>query len=252
MNGGPHWMFAPLGASILLPGADRAAAAARRVRRRSASCAGAVDLAMIGWLGAGARAGLQRRPAAALHASNMSGTRTRAAAASRSTMTARRCPIDAAWERAEMPYTARRRWAAPAPAVAGRRARPSTLIGAAARRRRAPASRLRLAANGAESDRPDRARPSAGCASGRQRRLHAPLRRGADDDVISALRRPRLRRRDARRDDRPAPGRSSSPSSAPAAACPPAAAPLVRARPANGAAAIWPGCRRSRSARLRL
>ena len=95
MSSGPLWVFAPLGAVDPAARADRAAAAARRVPRTRA---GRARSACSCWLGrGGADPGLQRGPAAALHHRICLGRRRAAAAASRSTMTARRCRSTAAW-----------------------------------------------------------------------------------------------------------------------------------------------------------
>ena len=174
MNGGPLWAFAPLGAAILLPVLIELRPLVTQAARRPPR------LALIGWLGGGAGAGLQRRPAAALHHRICLGRDARARRGSRSTMTARRCPSPPPGQRTEMPYTTRRRWAAPAPAAAGR--------GAGGRRcsRQQPVPggrrlRLRIAdqrRGERRADRPARGAPP----GGGRRRLRPPLRARPDTD----------------------------------------------------------------------
>ena len=149
MNGGPLWAFAPLGAAIMLPVlielAPHAGADAHSVRRRRRPRSRDPRLARRR-----PRPGLQRRPAAALHHRICLGRDAAVPARFAVNNDGAPVPFEAAWERAEMPYTTRRRWAAPAPADADRSRRRSRLIGrqpVAGRRR----IRLRLATNGAES-----------------------------------------------------------------------------------------------------
>ena len=67
-------------------------------------------------------------------------------------MTARRCPLPRDWQRTELPYTTRRRWAAPAPAVPV--TPPAVTVVRSSRAREGGIRlRLRFAANGAETSR---------------------------------------------------------------------------------------------------
>ena len=227
MSSGPPWIFAPLGAAILLPALIElrplAVAPADPVRGRRR--------ARPRHHGAGssppsppptAPTGSSSSP------SNMSGTRPPARPASRSTMTARRCPMPADWQRTELPYTTRRRWAAPAPAVAGRRTD---------RRAGRPASpcpgglrvRLRLRMNGAESvaliapagDAAGGGRRRASC--GRSARARATAAPSCAASAAPATAR-------CSTWSSTAPSRSISPSSAPAAGLPPAGGAAGRGR----------------------
>ncbi|HYI47706.1 MAG TPA: M20/M25/M40 family metallo-hydrolase [Allosphingosinicella sp.] len=145
MNGGPLWAFAPLGAMIMLPVLIEFGPVLAKVRPILVA-AGAIDLAILGWIVAGLAPAYSadrqqlftieyvRDGSGARFAVNNDGAPV---------------PFDAAWERTEMLYTTRRRWAAPAPAVPV--AAPAvTVVG------QQPVAggrllRLRLATNGAES-----------------------------------------------------------------------------------------------------
>ena len=116
MSSGPLWAFAPLGAAIMLPGADRARAAARadahdlRRRRRPRS--------RHHWAGSSPASPPPTAPTSSSSSpSNMSGTRRRSTARFAVNNDGAPVPYEAGWERIEMPYTMRRRWAAPAPAI---------------------------------------------------------------------------------------------------------------------------------------
>lgn len=141
MNGGPLWAFAPLGAAILLP-------ALIELRPLVGKAGAAFALAAACWIAAGLAPayGADRQQLFTIeyvwddvaHSARFAVNNDGAPV-----------PYDAAWARTEMPYTTRRRWAAPAPAVPVP-APAVTLVG------QQPVSggrmlRLRIAANGAES-----------------------------------------------------------------------------------------------------
>ena len=147
MNGGPLWAFAPLGAAILLPALIELAPFLGR-GRNVLVVAGAIDLAIAGWLAAGlARAySDDRRQLFTIEyvADQRDGTARFAVNNDGAPV-----PFAAAWERLELPYTTRRRWSAPAPAVPVP-APALALVG----QRPVPGGRqlrLRVAANGAET-----------------------------------------------------------------------------------------------------
>ena len=110
----------------------------------------------------GARPRLQRRPPAAFHHRICLGRDRAQSAVSRSTMTARRCRIDAAWERAEFPQTTRRRWATSAPA--GPVPAPTATMHRPARGRRAAARFDPARGQRRGADRPGRPRVGAAAA----------------------------------------------------------------------------------------
>jgi Peptidase family M28 len=141
MNGGPLWAFAPLAAAIMLP-------ALIELRPLVAQARVPAILAAIGWVAAGFTPAYSADKEqlftieyvwddiahSARFAVNNDGAPV---------------PFAAPWVRTEMPYTTRRRWAAPAPALP---IRPPavTLVS----QQPAPGGRrltLRLAANGAET-----------------------------------------------------------------------------------------------------
>jgi hypothetical protein len=140
MNGGPFWAFAPLGALILLP--------ALIELRPLLGARVPAGLALAAWLGAGLApaysADRQQLFTIEYVWDQVSGAGRFAVNNDGAPV-----PFDAAWERSEMPYATRRRWAAPAPALPV--AAPTvTAIG------QVPVEggrrvRLRIAANGSES-----------------------------------------------------------------------------------------------------
>jgi hypothetical protein len=141
MNGGPFWAFAPLGAIILMP-------ALIELRTLFTNTRVPIALVVLGWLAAGLA------PAYSAERQQLFTIEyawDEAAHSGRFAVNNDGAPVpfDAAWERTEMPYTARRRWTAPAPPISV--PVPSvTLVGQAP----APGGRrirLRLALNGAES-----------------------------------------------------------------------------------------------------
>ena len=177
MNGGPLWAFAPLAAAIMLPALIEFAPFLGR-GRNILVVAGAIDLAIAGWIAAGLMPayGEDRKQLFTIeYVSDQAAGTTRFAVNNDGAPV----PFEAAWARTEMPYTTRRRWAAPAPAVPV--AAPAvTLVGQAP----VPGGRhlrLRVAANGAETITliaPPEARLLAGGAGAFVRRFA----RGADTD----------------------------------------------------------------------
>jgi peptidase M28-like protein len=147
MNADPQWIFAPLGAALLLPALIELRPLLSRVPTAFA-VAGAFDLAVAGWLAAGLTPAYsdERRQLFTIEY-----VWDEAARAGRFAVNNDGAPVpyEAAWERTEMPYTMRRRWAAPAPPAP--LAAPRATLVAEARRGDTRRLRLRLAANGAES-----------------------------------------------------------------------------------------------------
>jgi len=147
MNGGPLWAFAPLGAAIMLPALIELAPLFSRMRAALA-VAGALDLAIAGWLLA---ALVPAYSANKQQLFTIEYVWDEAARAGRFAVNndGAAVPFEGAWERAEMPYTTRRRWAAPAPPV------PVTAPAVSlVDQRPVPGGRLlrlRLLGNGAES-----------------------------------------------------------------------------------------------------
>jgi len=235
MNDDPQWIFAPLGAAMLLPALIELRPLLGRVRTIFV-VAGALDLALLGWIAAGLT------PAYSAERKQLFTIEyvwDQDARAGRFAINNDGAPVPyaAAWERVEMPYATRRRWAAPAPAVPV--AAPAvTLIG----EMRTPAGRrlrLRLAPNGAESVAliaPAEARLQAAGGAGFLRRFG----RGQADDkyYVRCVGRAcegaiiDLVIGNARPVDFTIVGTRSG--------LPPAAAPLLRARPANAQAQYGP------------
>jgi hypothetical protein len=141
MNGGPLWAFAPLGAAILLP-------VLIELRPLVTRALPAAALALIGWLAAALAPAYS---ADRQQLFTIEYVRDEAAGTARFAINNDGAPVPfaAAWARTEMPYTTRRRWAAPAPALPI--AAPAvTLLG----QQPVPGGRrlrLRIAADGAES-----------------------------------------------------------------------------------------------------
>ncbi|HYJ51972.1 MAG TPA: M20/M25/M40 family metallo-hydrolase [Allosphingosinicella sp.] len=141
MNGGPFWAFAPLGGLIMLPALIELRPLFGQARIPAA-------LALLAWLGAGlAPAYSQDRQ----QLFTIEYAWDEAAQAGRFAVNNDGAPVpfDAAWERTEMPYTTRRRWAAPAPATPV--PVPSVAVVGQAPVEGGRRVRLRIAANGAES-----------------------------------------------------------------------------------------------------
>jgi hypothetical protein len=141
LNGGPFAAFAPLGAAMLLPVLIELRPLVDRLRP-------AAVVMFAGWIAA---ALMPAYSADRQQLFTIEYVRDEAARTAQFAVNNDGAPIPyaAAWQRAEMPYTTRRRWAAPAPAVAAP-APTATLVS------ETPLVvgrllRLRLAANGAES-----------------------------------------------------------------------------------------------------
>lgn len=147
MNGGPHWMFAPLGALVLLPALIELKPLTSVVRPGFAWAAATV-LAVLGW------GAVALTPAYSEDRQQQFGIEYVWDADARSGRWAVNndgapVPYDAAWERTELPYSTRRRWTTPAPTLPVQ-APGLTIVGSAraeGRRR----LRLRIATNGAEA-----------------------------------------------------------------------------------------------------
>ncbi|HYD13274.1 MAG TPA: M20/M25/M40 family metallo-hydrolase [Allosphingosinicella sp.] len=151
MSAGPIWIFAPLGTLVMLPVLIELAPALSRLRALFA-VAGALDLAILGWLVAGftpAYSADKQQLFTIEYVWDPSANSARFAVNNDSAPV----PYAADWQRTEFPWTTRRRWAAPAPRPRdlGRMTPPAfTLVG----RENRPDGlllRLRLAMNGSES-----------------------------------------------------------------------------------------------------
>jgi hypothetical protein len=115
MNNGPHWMFAPLGALILLPALIELKPLVARITPVFAA-AGAADVMLLAWLAVGltpAYSADRQQLFTIDYVWDAEAESGRWAINSDGA----RLPEIAAWSRTEMPYTARRRWTSPAPAV---------------------------------------------------------------------------------------------------------------------------------------
>jgi hypothetical protein len=113
MNGGPFWAFAPLGGAIMLPVLIEVGPLLAKVRAILAFAL-AVDLAIAGWLVAGlmpAYSADRQQLFTIEYVSDEAANNARFAVNNDGAAV----PYAAAWQRTEMPYTTRRRWAAPAP-----------------------------------------------------------------------------------------------------------------------------------------
>jgi len=144
LNGGPLWVFAPLGATILLP-------ALIELRPLLAPRGAALGVACLFAVGGWAAAALapaysaDRQQQFTIEYVWDEGTNSGRFAVSNDGTPV---PYAAAWERAEFPYTTRRRWAAPAPAVPV--AAPTAVLLGQRTVAGGRQVRVRLAANGAE------------------------------------------------------------------------------------------------------
>ena len=147
MNGGPFWMFAPIGAIVLLPALIELQPLTGRLSR-NAVLAGSVGLFLLGW---GVVALTPAYSEDRQQQFNIEYVWDADARQGRWAVNNDGAPVpfEAAWERTEFPYSLRKRWASPAPAIPI--AAPAVeLVGQQAveggRR-----LRVRLHANGAES-----------------------------------------------------------------------------------------------------
>ena len=146
MSNGPHWMLAPLGALILLPAMIELKPLIDRIPPLFL-IAGAGDLLLLPWVAVAltpAYSDDRQQHFAIEYAWDADAGSGRWAINSDGA----RLPELASWERIELPYSKRRRWTAPAPAMAI--AAPSAAPIAARRSGDARHIRLRLEANGAE------------------------------------------------------------------------------------------------------
>lgn len=147
MNGGPHFMFAPLGAVILLPVLIELKPMIDRMPRLFLA-AGAGDVVLIGWLAAGLAPAYSadRQQQFVIDYVWDAGAR-----AGRWTVNNDGAPVPyaAEWTRAELPWSTRRRWATVAPALPV----PMPAATLIAQRPEAGGRRLtiRLSGNGAET-----------------------------------------------------------------------------------------------------
>ncbi|MEA3046266.1 MAG: hypothetical protein QOJ53_598 [Sphingomonadales bacterium] len=145
MNGGPLWAFAPLGAAIMLPALIELGPLLARARPLLAAAL-AIDVAIAGWIVAGlmpAYSDDRRQLFTIEYVRDAEGARFAV------NNDGAPIPLDAAWQRTEMPYATRRRWAAPAPAIPV--AAPMVTLVAQQPVEGGRRLRLRLAANGAET-----------------------------------------------------------------------------------------------------
>ncbi len=147
MNNGPHWMLAPLGALILLPALIELRSLIVRIGTLFL-VAGAADLVVTGW------AAVALTPAYSDDRQQLFGIEYVWDADARSGRWAVNndgvnVPYDAAWERAALPYSTRRRWVAPAPAIPV--AAPGLTVIGRSDVGNVRQLRLRLATNGAEA-----------------------------------------------------------------------------------------------------
>jgi hypothetical protein len=149
MSGGPLWAFAPLGAAILLPALIELRPLLAKPRT-ALIVAGAIDLAITAWIVA---AFTPAYSAERQQLFTIEYVWDETARSARFAVNNDRAPIPFAadWQRTEMPYAGRQRWAAPAPAPALPLAGPTVeLVG----REAVPGGmrvRLRLRMNGAET-----------------------------------------------------------------------------------------------------
>jgi hypothetical protein len=147
MSSGPIWSFAPLGAIIMLPVLIEVQPAFARLRALFA-VAGAIDLAILGWLVAGFT------PAYSADRQQLFTIEYVWDEAARSARFAVNndgapVPYEADWQRTEFPWTTRRRWAAPAPALPV--AAPTATIVSQQPVQGGRRLRIRFATNGAEA-----------------------------------------------------------------------------------------------------
>lgn len=143
LNGGPLWVFAALGGTILLP----ALIELRPLLTKARSIMAAAALAPLGWTGAALA------PAYSADRQQLFTIEYVWDEAARSGRFAVNndgapLPFPGRWERAEFPYTARRRWAAEAPPVPV--PAPTAAIVGQQRTPDGRRVRIRLTANGAE------------------------------------------------------------------------------------------------------
>lgn len=150
MSSGPIWSFGPLGALVMLPVLIELQPVITRMRALFV-VAGAADLAILGWLVAGftpAYSADKQQLFTIEYVWDQTANNARFAVNNDGAPV----PYAAEWQRTEMTYTTRRRWATPAPpSPSSNLAAPTiTFVG----RQNVPGGlqiRLRLATNGAEN-----------------------------------------------------------------------------------------------------
>ncbi|HEV7659545.1 MAG TPA: M20/M25/M40 family metallo-hydrolase [Allosphingosinicella sp.] len=149
MSSGPLWSFAPLGAAIMLPALIELRPLLSSLRTLFV-VAGAIDLAIAAWLAAAftpAYSADRQQLFTIEYVWDESARSARFAVNNDGAPV----PYEGDWQRTEFPYTARRRWAAPAPAPSAPPSGPAVELVS-----REPVSggirvRLRLRMNGAET-----------------------------------------------------------------------------------------------------
>jgi len=147
MSSGPIWIFAPLGAVMMLPALIELRPVLSRVSALFAA-AGALDVAIIGWIAAGFT------PAYSTDRQQLFAVEyvwDATANSGRFAVNNDGAPVPYAgdWQRAELPYATRRRWVAAAPLVP--MTAPTATVVAQQPFEGGRRLRLRLAANGAEA-----------------------------------------------------------------------------------------------------
>jgi hypothetical protein len=149
MSSGPLWSFAPLGAAIMLPALIELRPLLSRPRPLFV-VAGAIDIAVTAWLAA---AFTPAYSADRQQLFTIEYVWDESARTARFAVNNDGAPVPYAgdWQRTEFPYTARRRWAAPAPAPSAPPSGPAVEL---VSREAVPGgirARLRLRMNGAET-----------------------------------------------------------------------------------------------------
>lgn len=146
LSSGPIWVFGPLGAMVMLPILIELAPALTRPRAVFA-VAGAMDLAILGWLIAGFTPAYSEDRQQLFTIEYVWDQATNSGRYAVNNDGAP-MPFAGAWERTEFPYTTRRRWAAAAPAIPV--TPPAVTVVAQQPVQGGRRLRLRFAANGAE------------------------------------------------------------------------------------------------------
>lgn len=115
LSGGPFWLFAPLGATLLMPALIELRPLFARLRPALA-VAGALDLAILGWIAAAltpAYSEDRQQLFVIEYVRNAAAREARFAVNNDGAPV----PFEGEWRREEVPYSLRRRWVAPAPMV---------------------------------------------------------------------------------------------------------------------------------------
>jgi hypothetical protein len=151
LNGGPMWIFAPLGALVILPVLIEAKPLVDRAKLRGAASVSAV-LALLGWAVAAAApaysADRQQR-FVVQHVTDESAGKSWWSVLNDAAPLPKAYPAEGEWTRDKLPFSDRPRWIAPAPADPGARA-PGVELLSQIRNRNERTLTLRLTANGAE------------------------------------------------------------------------------------------------------